>query len=72
MASVQLEMFRVIGEMVADGQGRGLVNPHIDTVAYCAWFHGMAIGHLVTASSSVDTERWLSVALPAALAPLRP
>lgn len=68
---LQDQMFAAIAELFDWAKGRGLINPELDVTAYCAWFHGMAIGHLVTRSSSVDTERWLSVALPAALAPLR-
>jgi len=72
IGNLQDQMFAAIAELFDWAKEHGLINRDLDTVAYCAWFHGMAIGHLVTASSSVDTERWLSVALPAALAPLRP
>lgn len=71
MALIQAEMFRVIGQMVADGQQRGLVNPGIDPVAYCAWFHGMCLGRTATERTYADTAAWLTVAVPAALAPLR-
>ena len=71
IGQLQNQMFAAIAELFDWAKARGLINPELDTVAYCAWFHGMAIGHLVTRSSVVDTERWLSVALPAALAPLR-
>ena len=60
-----------IGQMVADGQQRGLVNPGIDPVAYCAWFHGMCLGRSATERTYEDTDEWLAVAVPAALAPLR-
>lgn len=71
MALIQTEMFRVIGAMVADGQRRGLVNRTIAPVAYCAWFHGMCLGRTATERSYANTEAWLAVAVPAALAPLR-
>jgi hypothetical protein len=71
MAVIQTEMFRVIGQMVADGQQRGLVNPDVDPVAYCAWFHGMCLGRTVTERTYANTDAWLAVAVPAALAPLR-
>jgi AcrR family transcriptional regulator len=71
IGDVQDQMFEAIAELFEWAKTKGLINPSLDTVAYCAWFHGMSIGHLVTRSSSVDTDRWLSVALPAALAPLR-
>jgi AcrR family transcriptional regulator len=71
MSIIQAEMFRVIGELVADGQRRGLVNPAIDPVAYCAWFHGMTLGRTVTERTFTNVDAWLAVAIPAALAPLR-
>lgn len=71
MAVIQGEMFRVIGQMIADGQQRGLVNPEVDPVACCAWFHGMCLGRTVTERTHADTDSWLAVAVPAALAPLR-
>ena len=69
---VQERMFDVIAAMFASAQERGLINPDLDTRAYAAWFHGMTVGRTITESGSVDTEAWLSVAIPAALAPLRP
>jgi len=71
MSSIQSEMFRVIGELVAEGQRRGLVNPDIDPVAYCAWFHGMSLGRTITERTFTEVGAWLAVAIPAALAPLR-
>lgn len=71
MSIIQAEMFRVIGALVADGQRRGLVNPAIDPVAYCAWFHGMTLGRTVTERTFTEVDAWLAVAIPAALAPLR-
>lgn len=71
IGDLQSQMFSVIAELFDWAKTKGFIDPALDSVAYCAWFHGMAIGHLVTRSSTVDTERWLSVALPAALAPLR-
>ena len=71
MSIIQAEMFRVIGALISDGQRRGLVNPDIDPVAYCAWFHGMTLGRTVTERTYTNVDAWLAVALPAALAPLR-
>ena len=71
MSIIQAEMFRVIGELVADGQRRGLVNPAIDPVADCAWVHGMTLGRTVTERTFTKVDAWLAVAIPAALAPLR-
>jgi AcrR family transcriptional regulator len=71
MSIIQAEMFRVIGALIGDGQRRGLVNPDIDPIAYCAWFHGMTLGRTVTERTYTNVDAWLAVALPAALAPLR-
>jgi predicted branched-subunit amino acid permease len=57
--------------MMDDAQRKGLINPHLDTTAYCAWFQGALLGQLLTEPVLPDVERWLSVATPAALAPLR-
>jgi hypothetical protein len=65
-------MFDAIALMFDDAQARGLIDPRLDTRAYAAWFHGMTLGRTVTEAGSVDSEAWLAVAIPAALAPLRP
>lgn len=70
--AVQEKMLDVIAAMFGDAQARGLINPELDTRAYAAWFHGMTLGRTVTEAGSVDSEAWLAVAIPAALAPLRP
>lgn len=72
MSEVQERMLDVIAAMFDDAQERGLIDRALDTRAYAAWFHGMTLGRTVTESGSVDTQAWLSVAIPAALAPLRP
>lgn len=71
-AGVQEKMLEAIAEMFDDAQARGLINPQLDTRAYAAWFHGMTLGRTVTESGPIDSEAWLAVAIPAALAPLRP
>ncbi|QXC60688.1 TetR/AcrR family transcriptional regulator [Aquihabitans sp. G128] len=68
---VQENLFGVIAAMYEDAQRRGLVNPDLDCRAYAIWFHGVALGRTATEAGSVDAEAWLSVAIPAALAPLR-
>ena len=70
--AVQERMLDAIAGMFDDAQVRGLIDPHLDTRAYAAWFHGMTLGRTVTESGSVGSEAWLAVAIPAALAPLRP
>ena len=71
-AAVQEKMFDAIADMFDDAQARGLINPRLDTRAYAAWFHGMTLGRTITEAGSIDSEAWLAVAIPAALAPLRP
>lgn len=70
-AAVQEKMCGVIADMYDDAQARGIINPDLDTRAYAIWFHGMTLGRTATEGGSVDGEAWLSVAIPAALAPLR-
>ena len=67
----QRMMTAMIAEMMDVAQQKGLINPHLDTTAYCAWFQGALLGQLLTEPVLPDVERWLSVATPAALAPLR-
>ena len=71
-AAVQEMMFDVIAAMFDVAQARGLIDLGLDTRAYAAWFHGMTLGRTVTEAGSVGTDAWLAVAIPAALAPLRP
>lgn len=68
---VQEQMFGVVAAMYDDAKARGLVNPDLDSLAYAIWFHGAVLGRTATENGSVSTEAWLSVAIPAALAPLR-
>jgi AcrR family transcriptional regulator len=65
------QMYGVIVAVFDDAKARGLINPDLDTWAYALWFHGMVLGRTATESSSLTTEAWLAVAVPAALAPLR-
>ena len=71
-SAVQEAMLDAIASMFEDAKARGLIDPALDTRAYSAWFHGMALGRTVTEGGSVDARAWLDVAIPAALAPLRP
>lgn len=68
---VQERMFRVVAELYDHMKERGLINPDLDGMAYNLWLHGMVLGRTATELGSVDAEAWLSVAIPAALAPLR-
>lgn len=47
------------------------INPELDSFAYCAWFQGVLPGQLLIEPTQPDVERWLTIATPAALAPLR-
>lgn len=64
-------MFGVVAAMYDDAKARGLINPDLDTLAYVMWFHGMVLGRTAMEDASVGIDAWLSVAVPAALAPLR-
>ena len=70
--AVQESMLDAIVVMFEDAKARGLIDPALDCRAYSAWFHGMTLGRTVTEGGSVDARAWLDVAIPAALAPLRP
>lgn len=66
----QLRFLDAVQAVFDDARERGLINPDLDTRAYCAWFHGMTLGSTVVEGGPVDAARWLAVAVPAALAPL--
>lgn len=67
----RLRLLATVRAVFDDAQERGLINPDLDTQAYCAWFHGMTLGSTVVEGGPVDAAGWLAVAIPAALAPLR-
>lgn len=71
VVETQHKLIDAIAEMFASAQDRGLINPNLDTRAYSAWFHGMTLGRTITEIGYTDTEAWLAVAIPAALAPLQ-
>jgi AcrR family transcriptional regulator len=68
----QARFLDTITAMFDDAQARGLIDRALDTRAYCAWFHGMTLGRTIVEDGDVDAESWLAIAIPAALAPLRP
>jgi AcrR family transcriptional regulator len=70
-AQFQTMMTSTIAELFEDAKSRHLINPELDSFAYCSWFQGMLLGQLLTESTQADVERWLDIATPAALAPLR-
>ena len=70
-AQFQTLMTSTIAGLFEDAKSRHLINPELDSFAYCAWFQGMLLGQLLTESTQADVERWLNIAIPAALAPLR-
>lgn len=67
----QTLMTTTIAALFDDAKTRHLINPELDSFAYCAWFQGMVLGQLLIESTLADIERWLDIAIPAALAPLR-
>jgi AcrR family transcriptional regulator len=58
-------------EAVGRAQARGIVNSELDVYDYLAFFHGLTLGRTFTEGIVDDPERWLAIAIPAALAPLR-
>jgi len=68
---MQTLMMSTIADLFEDAKSRHLINPELDTFAYAMWFQGMLLGQLLTESMQPDVERWLAVAIPAALAPLQ-
>ena len=59
-----------MAEIVRSAQQRGLVAPDLDCEAYAAYVHSLTLGRTLTDPGFPDTERWLAVALDAAIAPL--
>ncbi len=68
---IQGTMYHVIAEVIEDAKRRGLINPDVDAAAFAAMMHGLAMGRTGTEAIFPDVDRWLSVAVPALLAPLR-
>lgn len=71
LARAQSLYLDALEEMIVDAQRRGLANPDVDARAYAAWHHAMCMGLALVEASFDEPERWLTVAVPAALAPLR-
>ena len=71
VAEFQILMTSIIADIFEFAKTKAIINPDLDSFAYCAWFQGMLLGRLLIEATLDDTERWLSVAMPAALAPLR-
>jgi AcrR family transcriptional regulator len=67
----QVMVTSAIADLFEDAKSRHLINAELDSFAYCAWFQGMLLGQLLTEPTQADVERWLDIAGPAALAPLR-
>lgn len=68
---VQARLIDEVAKSFANAQALGLINADIDPREYSAWFHGLTLGRTFT-EDALDAEAWLSIAIPAALAPLRP
>jgi AcrR family transcriptional regulator len=67
----QVLMTSTIAAVFEDAKSRHIINAELDSFAYCAWFQSMLLGQLLTEPTQPDVERWLDIATPAALAPLR-
>ena len=70
-SALQAQVVDALGAMFESARQRGLINADLDARAYGAWYSGMLLGRVFTEDGTLDAEAWLSVALPAALAPLR-
>ena len=58
-------------DVLKRAQDRGILNPELDPYDYAAFFHGLALGRTFNEFNVEEPERWLAIAIPAALAPLR-
>ncbi|MEN9821890.1 MAG: hypothetical protein RLZ04_316 [Actinomycetota bacterium] len=67
----QVLMTSTIADVFEFAKLKGIINHELDSFAYCAWFQGALLGQLLTDAVQSDVERWLAIAVPAALAPLR-
>jgi len=69
-AILQSMMLGITAQLMKSAIERGLCNPDLDALGYATFFVSLSLGRFTT-ESAVDDERWLAVAIPAALAPLR-
>ena len=58
-------------DVLKRGQERGIINPELNPYDYAAFFHGLALGRTFSEFNMDEPERWLAIAIPAAIAPLR-
>ncbi|MGA1075832.1 MAG: TetR/AcrR family transcriptional regulator [Ilumatobacteraceae bacterium] len=63
-------MLEAVSFTISGAVERGLCNCHLDVPAYVNFYMSLSMGQLAT-STMMDVERWLEVAVPAFLAPLR-
>jgi len=71
VAVAQQALVDAMADIVRQAQEHGIANPEVDATSYASWLHGMTLGRTLTESSCADPQKWLDVAVPAALAPLR-
>ena len=69
---LQHQLFLAIVPIFDRAKAKGIVNPNLDSYTYTAWFHGMTLGRSFTEETVSNSGAWLAIAIPAALAPLRP
>ena len=72
VAWLQQQLIEVTSGVFRLAQERGLINKNVDAYDYAAWFHGLTLSRTFTEATLPDPERWLAVAIPAALALLKP
>jgi len=70
-ATVEHERRQVIVHLLEQARERSLIDPALDLQAYAAFLQGLALAHTITKASFADDRRWLAIAIPAALTPLR-
>ncbi|MGA1557022.1 MAG: TetR/AcrR family transcriptional regulator [Ilumatobacteraceae bacterium] len=63
-------MTEAVSVTISGAVERGLCNRHLNVPAYVNFYMSLSMGQLAT-STMMDVERWLEVAVPAFLAPLR-
>ena len=71
VAAAQQVFIHAMAEIISEAQQRGIINRSVNPTSYASWLHGMTLGRTLTESSCSDPLNWLTVAVPAALAPLR-
>lgn len=67
----QRALIEATSEVFRSAQERGIANPDVDPYAYAAFFHGLTLSFALISRNLTEVEDWLTIAIPAAVAPLR-